>query len=84
MCGISQDMKKQDNKLEESMVGNQCFMTNGSTNEHVEECARHRENNRVSYSLVTEIERTTTVRGCTHEEHGQGLCRSRGSPNFKV
>ena len=59
MGGISQDMKKQDNKLvmsiKERVVGNQCFMTTRSTNEHVEECARHQENHRVNYSLVTKI-----------------------------
>ena len=54
MGGISQDMKKQDNKLvasiEESMVGNQYFMITASTNEHVEECARHQANHRLNYS----------------------------------
>ena len=64
-------MKKQDNKIvvrnEENMVGNQCFMTIKHLSEHVKKCARHQSNHRVSYSLVTEIEGTTTARGCTHE-----------------
>ena len=57
MGGISQDMKKQDNKLvvsiEESMIGNQCFMNIGSMNEQLEECSTHQAGHRVSYSQVT-------------------------------
>ena len=71
MGGISQDMKKQDNKLvesiEESIVGNQCLMTTTSTNKHVEECPRHQANHIVSYFQVTGIKGTTTARGCTHQ-----------------
>ena len=71
MGGISQDMKKQDNKFvlsnEENMVGNQHFMTTEISNEHVEKRARHQANHKVSYSIVTEIEMTTTTKGCTHE-----------------
>ena len=43
--GLSHDMEKQENELfmsnKESMVRNQCFMTTGRLNEHVEECASH-------------------------------------------
>ena len=70
MGGISQDMKQDTKPVvsnEESMVENQCFMTNGHLNEHEEECARHKANHIVSYSLVTVIERIATTRGCTHE-----------------
>ena len=71
MGGISQDMKKQDNKLvlsnEKNMVGNQYFMTTRSSNEHVEKCVRHQANHKVSYSPVIEIEGTSKVKGGTHE-----------------
>ena len=59
MGGISQDTKKQDSNLvmskEESMDGNNCFMTTGRSNEYVKECARHQANHIVSYFLVTKI-----------------------------
>ena len=66
MSGISQDMKKQDNKLavsnEERIVENQCFMTIGCLNQHVEDCERNKGNHIVSYSLVKEIERTLQLK----------------------